>query len=262
MPFTSSIIASVLATTCLLIANPSTAQTNIYTPAPGSPERKAIMDAARIAAETNEKFNVAHLVVLENGSQASAIAEIAAASGTVEISGIFLFRRISGHWEAVSMMGGGGGTTDCVDAEPIADEFLIEVNRFAAPLTVLPASYFYLATEARNSAPGGDCSIAERFKNGLRIRYSDSNVSEANTPPLLHYVDGTSPPDAWLALRTEPGGLGNQVARLANGTLLEVLSRRPDGWWRVRAVEFGLEGWILNRDGKRTWVFCCKQISR
>lgn len=257
-----STISKLLATAWLLITSPCLAQTNIYTPAPGTPERTAIMDAARMAAETNEKFNVGHLVVLESGTQASAIAEIAAASRTVEVGGLFLFRRIGGRWEAVSMMGGGGGTTDCIDVEPIADEFLLEARKYGASYAVLPTWYFDLANEARNAKPGADCSIAERFTQGHRIRYSEPNAPEASVPPLLHFVDGTSPPDAWLALRTEPGGLGNQIARLTNGTLLEVLSRRPDGWWRVRAIEFGVEGWVLSRDGQRTWVYCCKQITR
>jgi hypothetical protein len=238
------------------------AQTNIYTPTPGTPERTAIMNAARTAAQTNERFNVGHLVVLEDGTKASAIAEITAASRTVEIGGLFLFRRIDGRWEAVSMMGGGGGTTDCVDVEPIADEFLLEARKFGATYGVLPTWYFKLADEARNAEPGASCSIAERFSGGRRIRYSESYTPKANGLPPLHFVDGTNPPDAWLALRTEPGGLGNQIARLANGTLLEVLSRRSDGWWRVRAIEFGLEGWVLNRDGRRTWVYCCKQVTR
>ncbi len=74
-----------------------------------------------------------------------------------------------------------------------------------------------------------------------------------------HFVDDTRPPDAWLALRTEPGSLrGSQVGRLTNGTMLEVLERRADGWWRVRVPGSGQEGWALNRAGDRVWIHCCR----
>ena len=72
-----------------------------------------------------------------------------------------------------------------------------------------------------------------------------------------YYVWDTQPPDDWLSLRTEPTGRGGQqLARLSNGTLLEVLEKRPDNWWRVRAG--GTEGWVLSRQGNRVWIYCCK----
>lgn len=74
-----------------------------------------------------------------------------------------------------------------------------------------------------------------------------------------YYVWDTRPPDAWLALRTEPSGRrGQRIAQLPNGTLLEVLEQRPDNWWRVRAIGWGTEGWVLSREGNRVWVYCCR----
>ena len=89
--------------------------------------------------------------------------------------------------------------------------------------------------------------------------------SSAIAPPQrsLHYVDDTRPPDAWLALRSQPGSSqGSQLARLTNGTMLEVIERRADGWWRVRVSGSGpgagQEGWVLNRAGDRVWIHCCR----
>jgi hypothetical protein len=45
---------------------------------------------------------------------------------------------------------------------------------------------------------------------------------------------------------------------MPNGTLLEVLERRPDGWWRVRVVPSGQEGWTLSGQGQDVWIECCK----
>jgi Bacterial SH3 domain len=88
--------------------------------------------------------------------------------------------------------------------------------------------------------------------------------SAAVAPPKaaakpFHFVDDARPPDAWLALRTEPGsGRGQQLARLNNGTLVEVLERRPDNWWRLRLPTTGQEGWALQRQGDRVWIHCCR----
>jgi hypothetical protein len=78
-------------------------------------------------------------------------------------------------------------------------------------------------------------------------------------PKQFHFVDDTRPPDAWLALRSEPGsGRGQQLARMTNGTLVEVLERRSDNWWRLRLPNTGQEGWALQRQGDRVWIHCCR----
>jgi hypothetical protein len=71
-------------------------------------------------------------------------------------------------------------------------------------------------------------------------------------------VGDTRPPDAYLSLRTEPSGSrGQSIMHMPNGTLLDVLQRRADGWWLVRVVPSGEEGWALNRQGSRVWIHCC-----
>ena len=73
-----------------------------------------------------------------------------------------------------------------------------------------------------------------------------------------YYVANTRPPDAFLALRTHPSSTqGKRVLAMPNGTVLEVLSRRPDGWWYVRVPASGHEGWALSQAGGRVWIECC-----
>jgi hypothetical protein len=76
--------------------------------------------------------------------------------------------------------------------------------------------------------------------------------------PALHYVANTRPPDAFLALRSQPTATsGVRLATMPNGTALRVLERRGDGWWRVRIETSGQEGWALAALGSRTWIECC-----
>jgi hypothetical protein len=71
-------------------------------------------------------------------------------------------------------------------------------------------------------------------------------------------VGNTRPPDAFLALRTQPSSnKGRRVLAMPNGTVLKVLSRRPDGWWYVRVPASGHESWAPSRAGDRVWIECC-----
>jgi hypothetical protein len=73
-----------------------------------------------------------------------------------------------------------------------------------------------------------------------------------------YYVANTRPPDAYLALRTHPSSTqGKRVLAMPNGTELEVLNRRRDGWWYVRVPASGHEGWALSRGNGRVWIECC-----
>jgi Bacterial SH3 domain len=73
-----------------------------------------------------------------------------------------------------------------------------------------------------------------------------------------YYVANTRPPDAFLALRTNPtSGFGQRVATMPNGTLLTVLQRQGDGWWYVRVLPSGPEGWALSHQGNSVWIVCC-----
>jgi Bacterial SH3 domain len=73
-----------------------------------------------------------------------------------------------------------------------------------------------------------------------------------------YYVANTRPPDAFLALRTNPSASqGQRIATMPNGTPLKVLQRQGDGWWYVRIVPNGPEGWALSRQGNSVWIVCC-----
>ena len=88
----------------------------------------------------------------------------------------------------------------------------------------------------------------------------DKSAQETNGPPdkFYYYVANTRPPDAFLALRNLPAsGLGQRIMAMANGTLLQVLQRRDDGWWYVRVVATGAEGWALSGQGNQAWIVCC-----
>ena len=110
--------------------------------------------------------------------------------------------------------------------------------------------------------PGSFSETQSASKDKPVAASSASRSSPSPTPSRrsYHYIDDTRPPDAWLALRSEPGQGGPSPikAQLVNGTLLEVLERRDDGWWRVYVPSIRQEGWVLNRLGNRVWVHCCR----
>jgi hypothetical protein len=73
------------------------------------------------------------------------------------------------------------------------------------------------------------------------------------------YIANVLPPDDYVALRSAPSSqLGRRIAILPNGELVDVLERRGDGWWRVRVVASGAEGWALSGGGGRQWIVCCQ----
>jgi hypothetical protein len=73
-----------------------------------------------------------------------------------------------------------------------------------------------------------------------------------------YYVANTRPPEAFLSLRTHPTSRqGLRIRTMPNGTLLQVLHRRPDGWWRVRVIPSGEVGWALSGQNGRVWIECC-----
>jgi Caspase domain/Bacterial SH3 domain len=107
-------------------------------------------------------------------------------------------------------------------------------------------------------AGGGVSTLAN--PQSVPLSAFDPPLSPPRPPKTqYYYVWDTRPPDDWLALRSEPGGrAGRRLAQLPNGTMLEVLEQRPDNWWRVRAIGWGMEGWVLSREGSRVWVYCCR----
>ena len=89
------------------------------------------------------------------------------------------------------------------------------------------------------------------------------SYAQSNSPDNFYfYVANTMPPDAFLSLRTAPTAAhGLNVMQMPNGTLLQVLQRRDDGWWYVRVVPSNQEGWALSGQGNRVWIECCVTAS-
>jgi uncharacterized caspase-like protein len=95
----------------------------------------------------------------------------------------------------------------------------------------------------------------------LARRRAEPDVdAPADESRRYHYVADVMPPDDWLALRSAPSAdEGMRLRKMPNGTLLEVLTERADGWWRVRVVDTGEIGWAKSGvRGKRQWIRCCK----
>jgi len=107
-------------------------------------------------------------------------------------------------------------------------------------------------------------------KNLLALSRSQSNQVCAFAGPAVpvapqaaqddspvYFVANTTPPDAFLALRTDPSStVGVRIATLPNGSTFQILERRPDSWWRIRTTA-GQEGWLLSGNGDKTWVASC-----
>lgn len=75
------------------------------------------------------------------------------------------------------------------------------------------------------------------------------------TQAPTYIVANTRPPDAYLALRSHASSqVGRRMMRMPNGTHLQVLQQKPDGWWYVRVLSNGQEGWALSSDGKSQWI--------
>jgi len=87
---------------------------------------------------------------------------------------------------------------------------------------------------------------------------ASSLAARAQAADSRYYVANTRPPDAFLAMRSVPSSsYGERIEAMPNGTLLDVVERRADGWWRVRDVATGREGWALAGSGARRWIVCC-----
>ncbi len=170
------LVLTLLASLLLLCSSavPSMANRRAFTPAPGTPLRTEIMNAARMATHTNERFIVGELVVLENGTAGSAFAEIMIESRSQEISGLFLFRKVAGTWTALAMMGGGGGSRECADVMVIVHDFESEAQKLGFAEQVLPKAFFTYRDEARRG--GSDCRVAERLGTGSDVTTSTGIV--------------------------------------------------------------------------------------
>jgi hypothetical protein len=82
-------------------------------------------------------------------------------------------------------------------------------------------------------------------------------TSFAETGVTYSYVANTAPPDAFLSLKRSPSSNSPRIMAMANGTKLEVLRRRDDGWWYVKVWPTGEQGWAFSGQGNKAWILCC-----
>jgi hypothetical protein len=91
----------------------------------------------------------------------------------------------------------------------------------------------------------------------LTAAFGSGEVSVAQSGVEYSYVANTAPPDAFLALHIDPSSNSPRIMAMANGTKLEVLRRRVDGWWFVKVAPTGEQGWAFSGHGDKAWILCC-----
>lgn len=82
-------------------------------------------------------------------------------------------------------------------------------------------------------------------------------ASIAQNSTAYSYVANTAPPDAFLALKSFPSSNSPRIMAMANGTKLDILLRRADGWWYVKVWPTGEEGWAFSGRGNKAYILCC-----
>ncbi len=106
----------------------------------------------------------------------------------------------------------------------------------------------------------GELGLGQRYTNVGPVSGQTANhgADIAASDTSIYYVTNTEPPDAFLSLRTDPAStIGHRVMTMPNGTRLRVLQRRTDGWWYVKVIPTGQEGWALSGQGNNVWIECC-----
>jgi hypothetical protein len=116
------------------------------------------------------------------------------------------------------------------------------------------------------SGVGPNDPRVQNVRSSCSVASGSDDVS-ADAPVILsgtyHFVANTNPPGAFLALRSEPSTTtGSRLTKMPNGTLLQVLDRRNDGWWFVRIAATNQTGWALKGQSGVNWIECCKTISQ
>lgn len=152
---------------CLAVAAstlPAHAGAEPYTPKPGSAERVAIMDAARLAQHTSVQFSVSYLSVLHNGTIAIAVADLNDAAGKVPHGGLMFFEAINGRWRAIFSIYM-DGSDSCKMTVNISEALISKAKAMDAPPSFFPSRFF----------SGYKAALSDLTENG-----SDSNCSPAS----------------------------------------------------------------------------------
>ena len=139
---------------------------------------------------------------------------------------------------------------------------------FSIGINQAPINYFAIVNAAGNNSAEGFWNGTARDSHaheplGILNKSGDcwaNNRARVCAKSLsFYFVTNTEPPDAYLSLRTEPTTKsGSRITTMPNGTLLDVLDRKSDGWWFVRVIHSDQLGWTLSTNGKKTWIDCCR----
>ncbi|WP_072395474.1 hypothetical protein [Hyphomicrobium sp. CS1GBMeth3] len=140
-------------------------ESELHTPNPGTPERKAIMDAIRLGVCRETIFKVHHLKIMRLDKSAIAVAEVSDASEQTECGGIVFLEALNQQWRANFLMDAGGGSALCTDAKSIHETVLARIDKFGSPRTILPAGFWLSLKEATDGAISPDigCGNAEKL---------------------------------------------------------------------------------------------------
>ena len=92
-------------------------------------------------------------------------------------------------------------------------------------------------------------SSGEPWVSEAKTRNLDCEVSAANSTAEqseTYVVANTLPPDDYLSLRSDPSvSVGQRIAKMPNGTVLQLLQGNLEGWARVQIVATGQKGWAF-----------------
>ena len=149
----------------------ASAQSGLYTPNPGVPERVALMDAMRAAQGSQAQFMVKYLKVFKGVGKQVAGAELTPAnprSGVDELSGgIVFFEQINGRWKA-QYISGVDGANNCSNFSRSAEVVIGRITSYGAPKELMPPQFWIDYASARKDPWANDpnsmnCGGFERF---------------------------------------------------------------------------------------------------
>ena len=144
-----------LAVLCIVwFASPASAQSGLYTPNAGVPERVALMDAMRAAQGSQAQFLVKYLKVFKGSGRSVAGAELSPANPRNDIDalsgGMVFYEQLNGRWKA-QYISGQDGASSCADFVRAADVVIRRINSIGAPKELMSPRFWTEYNSAKKS---------------------------------------------------------------------------------------------------------------
>lgn len=130
----------ILATTVAFLSSQELAAQQ-YTPKPGSPERKAIMNATRAAQQASVEFAVSYLSVFRDGTASIAIADLNDAAKQMPYGGLVFYESMNGRWRAIYSMYM-DGSENCLMTTKLSEIMLSKAMAMGAPSNFFPPRFY------------------------------------------------------------------------------------------------------------------------